>query len=127
MQETPFDSTAAVSVVQAFLDAYNAHDIDQFIGQLADDVVIEDDSAPTLNGATAVRQLYEPLFVRDTTQKSTLLSRMLLGPYVIDKEWITGRRAQPFTTIAIYRVENGKIAHMRLLRDQISADPFAGA
>jgi hypothetical protein len=116
--------TPAVHVIQAFLDAYNARDIETFIGQLADDVTIEDDSAATLHGANAARALYAELFERDTAQKSTLIGRLILGDYVIDKEYITGRRAEPFSTIAIYKVRAGKIVYMRLLRETANDDPF---
>jgi hypothetical protein len=111
------DSIAAVHVVQAFLDAYNARDIDAFIAFLADNVVHEDDSATPLHGAAAVRNHYTPLFVRDVNQKSTLLGRVTLGNYVIDKEQITGRTNEPFTLVALYRVENGKITNLRLMRE----------
>jgi hypothetical protein len=114
-----------VLVVQAFLDAYNARDLESFIGVLADDVLIEDDAAEPLRGKQIVHNLYETLFARDGQQKSTLLGRMTMGNYVVDKEYITGRRADAFTVMTLYRVDNGKISYMYLMRESTGMEnPF---
>jgi len=48
-----------------------------------------------------------------------------MGRYVLDMKYVTGCGAQPFRVMAFYRVENGKITYMRLLREIVSHDPFA--
>jgi hypothetical protein len=112
------EDTTALLVVQAFLDAYNARDVDEFVAQLAEDIIHEDSGGSTLKGKSEVYNHYQNLFARDTSQHSTLMGRMLLGPYVIDKEYITGRDPVPFSVIAIYKIEEGKIVSMRLLREK---------
>ena len=110
----------SVKVVQAFLDAYNARDVEQMDKLLSENVVHEDDSKPSIVGKTAICKQFKILFEQYPTLHSLLLGRMALGQYVIDHEYITGRDTEGYQVFVVNRVENGKIVHMRLLRDKES-------
>lgn len=120
-------SDAAVAI-QTFVNTYKTRELDQFLARLIDDVLIEDDAAPSHQGKAAVRGLYQQLSARDSGQRSTLLGRMVMDAYVVDgvdKEYLSGRLPTPFTVLTICRVMNEHIADMCLHREaNSSTNPF---
>lgn len=100
------------------VDAYNAQDIDRFCACYHDDVVIEDgDGTVRSTGIETMRIAYGSMFARYPDIRAEILSRIRIGPWVIDEERVTGRTAEPMRAIAIYRVRDGKIASVRFLTD----------
>lgn len=106
--------TPAVEVVQRSLDAFNAHDAVAFADCLAEDAYIGDEPYRTV-GKAACYERYKGLFTRNPQIHVTLLGRMVLGQYVLDKEYITGTGEEPFISISVNRVVNGKIVSMTFL------------
>ncbi len=100
------------------LDTYNAQDIDGFAELFAIDAEIfmeVGDTEPVMQGRDEIRERYEKMFRENPQNKSTLKGRIVQGDYVIDHEWIT-RREDPFSIVAIYEVQAGKIARAWFLR-----------
>jgi uncharacterized protein (TIGR02246 family) len=107
-----------VAVVTAQLDAYNARDVDRFLECYSPDAVIEDGKGQVLmRGREAMRLVYEQLFAQSPGLHCEIRQRILVGPYVVDEEAITGFQLAGFPTevhaAAVYRVEEGHIVHVR--------------
>jgi hypothetical protein len=106
---TPLD------VVQAQLDAYNARDIEAFARTFADDVIVFDldaqsasSAAVRFEGLAALRERYGAQFTTHPRQRSTVLTRSVVGSYVFDLEHITGvAEREPYVLMAVYRVTRG--------------------
>lgn len=107
-------------VVQANLDAYNAHDIKTFMSHFSENITVYNfnDGEQTANGIAAVRTIYEPYFKVSPDLHSKILKRTVFDNKVIDHEYITGARGskQPFEIVLIYEVENDKIIKMTVIR-----------
>lgn len=109
------DSTTnpAELAVQRQLEAYNARDIDAFMQWWAEDCRYYAFPDTLLaQGADAIRQRHLDRFT-EPDLFGTLVTRMSAGNVVIDREVVT--RTFPegpgeVDVIAIYEVENGKIA-----------------
>lgn len=101
-----------LTVVQAQLDAYNARDIDGFAATFAAAVEVYDMETNALRfaGIAALRERYGAQFVANPAQRSTVVSRQVVGDYVFDLEFITGTVGKPDAHLmAIYRVRDGLI------------------
>jgi hypothetical protein len=99
--------------VEKQLEAYNAHDIDSFMEWWAEDAqYYEFPSRLLANGAAEIRERHVVRF-REPNLFGRLINRLSVANLVIDQETVT--RAFPegpgeVDVIAIYEVENGKIA-----------------
>ncbi|MGH8610692.1 MAG: nuclear transport factor 2 family protein [Gammaproteobacteria bacterium] len=103
--------------VEAQLEAYNIRDIDRYLLCFAPDaVVVEDTTGQVLYGHSGIRELYGRIFADHPTLHCQVVQRIRVGTYVIDEERITGRAPEPLAVVAIYRVGDGHITHLRLLR-----------
>lgn len=106
-------TTDTVFPVQKQLEAYNAHDIDAFMEWWADDAqYYEFPSRLLANGAAEIRERHAVRF-REPNLFGWLSNRLSVGNLVVDQETVT--RTFPegpgeVDVIAIYEVENGKIA-----------------
>jgi hypothetical protein len=110
--------TDPVAVVTAQLDAYNARDLERFLGCYSPDAVIEDGTGRVLmRGHEAMRGTYGQLFAQSPELHCEIRQRICVGPYVVDEEEITGFHLSGFPTevhaAAVYRVERGRIVHVR--------------
>ena len=109
--------------VQAQLDAYNARDVDAFLRCYVDHCVVEDANGNELmRGHAQMRVRYTALFSASPHLNATVTSRIRVGDHVIDDERITGRvstdGAPPLRhAVAIYRLHNGLIDHVRFYRE----------
>lgn len=111
----------AETIVQANLDAYNAHDIEKFMSSFSDDVTMYNfnDGQQTAKGIEEVRAIYAPYFKASPTLHSKILQRTVFDNKVIDHEYITGARGgDPFEIVLIYEVDNKKIIKMTVVRKQ---------
>lgn len=103
--------------VEAQLAAYNAQDVDAFVECFAEEVVIEDGAGKVIStGRATMRQNYASMFSTYPQNRAEILHRIVQGAYVVDHERITGRTPEPYFAVAIYRVEEGLIRHVRFLR-----------
>ena len=103
-------------VVQAQLEAYNAHDLDTFVACYADDVAIHSLSSdkPPRKGLRVLREDY--IFLKEVPKayRAERANRIVSGPIVVDHELIRGlppERGVP-EAIAVYEVRDGKILNV---------------
>ena len=112
MHPTSF-RTGAEDVVRRQLDAYNAHDIDAFMAVWADDAqYFQFPSTLLASGAAEIRARHIERF-KEPNLFGHLIGRVASGNLVVDHESVT--RTFPdgpgkVEVIAIYEVDNGKIA-----------------
>lgn len=106
------------AIVQAQLDAYNAHDIDAFLATYADDAQIFEHPAKLLaSGLTQLRERYTARF-KEPNLHAIIPKRIVMGNVVIDHEKIARTFPEgPGTleAVAIYEVQGGKIARVWLV------------
>jgi hypothetical protein len=107
-------------VVQQQVDAFNAHDVEQFVGCYSADAVIEDGDGRILyEGSNAIRRGYARRFAQNPQLHGEIHTRIQVGAWVIDEEYLTGENVKGLPPsvhkVAIYRVEGGKIVSTQLL------------
>ena len=100
------------ALVQAQLDAYNAHDLQAFIACYSDDIKIYRPPAtePALAGKAAFADFYATQRFNLPGLQAQVLNRMVLGNKVIDHERITGLGDAPLEAAAVYEVTGGMIS-----------------
>lgn len=125
LRKTASSSTSAAAcgtssdpehVVQAQLDAYNAHDIDAFAACYADDAIIYNlaaNKAPR-KGIPALREDYAFLAKVPKEFHAEIVKRIVSGPIVVDHEHPVGLPAdkRAIDAIAVYEVRDGKILNV---------------
>lgn len=99
----PFDPEA---FAQRQLDAYNARDLDRFVREYTDDVVVYrmPDPNPVIVGRTALAAHYRDNRFNLPDLHAKLINRMVFGNKVIDQEIIYGVPGAPLEGAAIYEV-----------------------
>lgn len=103
-------------IVQQQLDAYNARDIDGFMDTYSNDIKLYNfPNKLTSNGKDKMREGYGSFFETTPDLKCEIKNRIVVGNKVIDEEFITVNGSN-FSAVAIYEVENGKIAKVTFLR-----------
>jgi len=104
--------------VEEQLLAYNDRDLERFIAAYSTDVVIEDgENKLLMNGHSQMRESYGTMFATHPELHCKIFSRIKVGNYVVDEEEITGRGTPaPVHAVVIYRVNDDKIVHVRILR-----------
>ncbi len=104
------------TIVQKQLEAYNARDIDGFLATYSEDVKVFDfPNELQYEGTKKMREGYSGFFKETPNLNCEIKNRMVIGNKVIDEEFIT-MNGNNFSTVAIYEVENGKIAKVTFLR-----------
>lgn len=105
-------------IVQAQLEAYNAHDIDAFVATYADDAQIFEHPAKLLAvGSAQLRERYVARF-KEPNLHAVIAKRIVMGNTVVDHERITRTFPEgPGTleAVAIYEIQGGKIAKVWLV------------
>lgn len=97
-------------LAQEQLNGYNAHDLDAFLAPYADEVEIYEFPAKLLmKGKDDMRKNYQ-FITRLPTLYCKILNRVIQGNMVIDQEEVTGLGSSLVHGLAIYVIENGKIA-----------------
>jgi hypothetical protein len=107
-------------VVDAQIEAFRARDVEKFLSYYADDAsVVMFDGAPMFGSKDVMREQYGKLFADSPDLQVSIAGRMAVGEFVIDEEHLSGFHfgdmPTDLTSIAIYRVTNGKIARSMLL------------
>ncbi len=99
------------AVVQANIDAYNAHDLEAYVatytpaatfGQLGGRVLL--DSRDAMTG------FYKQFFEARPTVRCEIKQRSVLGPFVIDLQEISGDDQPPMQAMLIQEVREGRIS-----------------
>ena len=100
------------ALVQAQLDAYNAHDLQAFIACYSDDIKIYRPPAtePALAGKAAFADFYATQRFNRPALQAQVLNRMVLGNKVIDHERISGLGDAPLEAAAVYEITGGLIS-----------------
>ena len=121
-QETRNNATGpAVSgperVVQEQVEAYNRHDIEAFLKTYSPEVKVFDfPDTLRFSGLETMRERYGKLFKGEPGLKVKIARRIVQGDHVIDHEEVSKGGDRPFTVVAIYRVEGGRITAVWFLR-----------
>jgi hypothetical protein len=71
-------------------------------------------TAPTLDGAAAIRAFYRDARFNVPALHTELLARTVVGGKVADHERVTGLKPQPGEALAVYEVIDGRIANVWL-------------
>lgn len=97
--------------VQRQLDAYNARDLQRFLAEYADDVVVFRPPAaePTIVGREALGAHYAKNRFNLPALHARLLNRIVSGDTVVDQEEVTGVPGGVIGAVAVYKVKNGRI------------------
>lgn len=109
-------SSDPVAVVQAQLDAFNAHDVEAFAACYADNVTtVELGGKHTVTkGIPALKTAYAFLTKMPKEFHVEIVQRTASGPTVVDLEravGLPGRKDQP-EAVAVYEVREGKILNV---------------
>lgn len=107
-------------LAQQQLDAYNARDIEAFMEPYSDSLEIYN-FPNQLNGKGKenIKPGYAAMFERSPNLHCELVNRIVLGNTVIDQEKVTGiPGVELLEAIAIYKIENGKIAKVYFMRKE---------
>jgi hypothetical protein len=102
---------AVAAPVQRQLDAYNAHDLQRFVAEYADDIRVfaPPEPAPFLSGKAAFSEHYAKNRFTLPALHAAVVKRMTAGEIVVDHERITGLQPGIVEAIAVYRVSGGLI------------------
>jgi hypothetical protein len=109
----------AEKLAQEQLDAYNNRDIEAFVLPYAENVKIFNFPSELLyEGREKMYDNYGRMFSRTPDLHCKLVNRMVMGNTVIDQEEVTiSKKEPPFRAIAIYKIEDGKIAEVYFIRE----------
>ena len=91
---------------QRQLDAYNARDLERFVAEYTDGVVVFrlPGTEPILVGKQALAEHYRKNRFSLPMLHAELVNRMVFGNKVIDQERVTGVEDSPLEVAAIYEV-----------------------
>ncbi len=91
---------------QAQLEAYNDRDLERFLAQYTDDVVVYrlPSAEPVLVGKADFAEHYRSQRFNRPGLHAELVNRMVFGDKVIDHERVTGLQPDPQEVAAIYEV-----------------------
>ncbi|MEM7484810.1 MAG: nuclear transport factor 2 family protein [Bacteroidota bacterium] len=104
------------NIVQKQLDAYNARDIEAFMDTYSENIKLyEHPNTLLMEGQIKMKESYHSYFENTPDLNCQIKNRIVIGNKVIDEEYITANGSN-FSAVAIYEVENGKIARVTFLR-----------
>lgn len=103
-----------VEVVEEFISAVNAKDVDRVAHCFRADAVMQDDPGSVFaRGASAIRAHFHRFLSQSPDLHSEVRSRIHVGSWVIQEEQVTGlvvgEPVPEFSIPSAYRVEDGKI------------------
>jgi len=110
VQETP------EMVVQRQVNAYNARDIDAFMDTYTEGIEIYNfPDQLVAKGKTEMRKNYARMFENVPNLYCEIKNRIVLGTKIIDEEYVRFNESY-LQAVAIYEVENGKIAKVTFVK-----------
>lgn len=103
-----------VQVVQEFIDAFNARDVDRVVGCFSADAVMQTDAGTVFaRGEEAIRAHFGGFLSQSPNLHAEITSCIHVGSWVVQEEHVTGLvLGEPVPEFSIpdaYRVEDGKI------------------
>jgi uncharacterized protein (TIGR02246 family) len=101
-------------IAQAQLDAYNAQDLDAYVGFFAEDCIIAPiNGQPSETSRDAIKARYAKAFDQFPQNKAVLKNRIAVGNTVVDHELvIRAPGGEQFEIIAIYSFKDGLISRV---------------
>ncbi len=101
----------AADVVQRQADAYNARDLDRFVAEFSDHVVVYrlPELTPAITGKVKFAEFYATQRFNLPHLHAEIVNRIVMGNKVIDHERITGVRATPFEMVVIFEIADNLI------------------
>lgn len=101
----------AAATVDRQIAAYNAHDLEGFLATYADSIAVQNlGDTVAVEGKAALRQSTEEWFTRAPQVRSEVLNRMVMGPFVVDHERLTGAPdGAPLEVVGIFEVRDSVI------------------
>ncbi len=109
-------NTDAEKVVQEQLNAYNSRNIEAFVNTYSDDIKVFDfPNKPSFKGKDKIHESYGSFFESTPDLNCEIKNRIVIGNKVIDEEFLTINGIN-YNVVAIYEVENGKIANVTFIR-----------
>lgn len=107
---------SAEAIVQTQLNAYNRRDINAFLNTYSEDIKIFDyPNKLRLEGKESIRERYTDFFENTPDLHAEIKNRIIIGNKVIDEELVIINGTK-ISAVAIYEVENGKIAKVTFIR-----------
>lgn len=108
--------TSAAAVVRAYIDAYNAHDVEGVIALLAPDFtwlsVVSDSVQVEARGQAALRTQLLEYFRAIPTARSELDVLSVVGPWVSARErahWVAAAGPRSQASLSVYEVRAGRL------------------
>ncbi len=103
-----------VQVIQEFIDAFNARDVDRVVGCFSADAVMQNDPGTVFaQGEEAIRAHFGGFLTQGPNVHAEILSRIHVGSWVVQEEHVTGlvldEPVPEFHIPSAYRVEDRKI------------------
>jgi hypothetical protein len=107
------------TIIDQLVTAYNAGQTTTFANFFTEDgCTYEHPNTLMQQGREAIFEYYKVIFEKYPQQTTTILSRKIIGAFVIDHEEVQRSPDQvPFEVIAIYTFENNFIKRVDLIRD----------
>jgi uncharacterized protein (TIGR02246 family) len=101
-------------IAQAQLDAYNAQDLDAYVGFFAEDCIIAPiNGQPSETSRDAIKARYAKAFAQFPQNKAELKNRIAVGNTVVDHELVIRvPGGEQFEIIAIYSFKDGLISRV---------------
>ena len=110
------DTAHPMDVVQAQVDAYNAHDLDRFLACYAEDATIYDLSGerPVVYGRSAMRETYSFLESVPEDFRVDIIDRLVSNAIVVDTERFVGLSdgIELPDAVVVYEVRSRKIQNV---------------
>jgi uncharacterized protein (TIGR02246 family) len=103
-----------IDIIQKQLDAYNAQDLDAYVGYFAEDCVVSGlNGSPSETSRDAIRARYAKAFGQFPENKAVLKNRIAVGDTVVDHELVIRKPGgEEFEIIAIYSFKDGLISRV---------------
>jgi hypothetical protein len=101
----------ATATVDRQHQAYNRHDVEGFLAAYADSVSVHTlGDTVVLEGKPRLRESTEAWFAQAPGARTEVIERMVLGPFVIDRQRVSGGpEGSAVEAIGIYEVREGLI------------------
>jgi hypothetical protein len=119
---------SASNIVDALVDAYNAHDAAGFAALFSTDAVtFEHPGRIAQVGRAGIERFYAERYAALPGLRTEVVHRIELGEYIVDHERVQRAPDQePFDTVAINHVVDGEIRRLDIVRATAAA-PSVGA
>jgi len=103
-----------IDIAQKQLDAYNAQDVEAYVGFFAPDCVIAPiNGQPSETSRAAIKARYAKAFAQFPQNKAILKNRIAVGNTVVDHELVVrSPGGEQFEIIAIYSFKDGLISRV---------------